>query len=239
MSSLRPFFSFYGAKWRAAPHYPRPEHDLIIEPFAGSAGYALRYPHQRVILCDDDERVAATWAYLLRVTPEEVRRLPLLGADDDVRDLPLPQEAKWLIGWWLNKGMTSPCHTPSKWMRNPLPGRLATYWGAGIRERIAQQVPAIRHWRIIHGSYHGFSAEPATWFVDPPYNNAAGARYRKSRIDYAHLSRWCRSLPGQVIVCEQAGADWLPFAHMMTAKTTDGPKRDGVSREVIWIKGAS
>jgi hypothetical protein len=33
---LRPFFGFYGGKWRdALKHYPPPEHDTIIEPFAG------------------------------------------------------------------------------------------------------------------------------------------------------------------------------------------------------------
>lgn len=32
MSDLKPFFYFYGGKWRAAPKYPRPEHDFIVEP---------------------------------------------------------------------------------------------------------------------------------------------------------------------------------------------------------------
>jgi hypothetical protein len=34
-SRLRPFFSFYGGKWRIARHYPTPKYDIIIEPFAG------------------------------------------------------------------------------------------------------------------------------------------------------------------------------------------------------------
>jgi hypothetical protein len=29
--------------------------------------------------------------------------------------LDVPQEAKWLIGFWLNKGTTSPCNIPGKW----------------------------------------------------------------------------------------------------------------------------
>lgn len=40
---LRPFFTYFGAKWRAAPHYPPPTHPTVIEPFAGAAGYALRH----------------------------------------------------------------------------------------------------------------------------------------------------------------------------------------------------
>ena len=30
-------------------------------------------------------------------------------------------------------------------------------------------------------------------------------------IDYARLADWCRALPGTVDVCENVGADWLPF----------------------------
>ena len=34
--TLRPFFSYYGGKWRSAvKHYPAPEFDQIVEPFAG------------------------------------------------------------------------------------------------------------------------------------------------------------------------------------------------------------
>ena len=33
-STIRPFFGFYGGKWRDAPkYYPVPEHDTIVEPF--------------------------------------------------------------------------------------------------------------------------------------------------------------------------------------------------------------
>src|SRR5690606_30076826 len=33
---LRPFFGFYGGKWRdTLKLYPRPEYDVVIEPFAG------------------------------------------------------------------------------------------------------------------------------------------------------------------------------------------------------------
>ena len=52
MTSLRPFWAYYGGKWRAAPRYPRPMHDTIIEPFAGAAGYSLRYPDRNVVLVE-------------------------------------------------------------------------------------------------------------------------------------------------------------------------------------------
>jgi hypothetical protein len=38
---LRPLFGLYGAKWRLAGRLPSPEHDDVVEPFAGSAGYSL------------------------------------------------------------------------------------------------------------------------------------------------------------------------------------------------------
>ena len=38
VAGLRPFFGYYGGKWRdAVKHYPEPAFETIIEPFAGSA----------------------------------------------------------------------------------------------------------------------------------------------------------------------------------------------------------
>lgn len=75
-SALRPFFTFYGAKWRSAPHYPTPTHGTIIEPFAGSAGYAVRWADRRVVLVDADPVIAGLWTYLTRVSAAEIRSLP-------------------------------------------------------------------------------------------------------------------------------------------------------------------
>ena len=48
---LPPFFSYVGGKRGLIECYPRPKHDVIIEPFAGSAGYACRWgAGRRVIL---------------------------------------------------------------------------------------------------------------------------------------------------------------------------------------------
>lgn len=40
--ALKPFWRYYGGKYRAAPRYPVPLHRTIVEPFAGAAGYSLR-----------------------------------------------------------------------------------------------------------------------------------------------------------------------------------------------------
>lgn len=69
-------------------------------------------------------------------------------------------------------------------------------------------------WSIVMGDYRDLPNKEVTWFVDPPYNNDAGLRYRygpSSIGDYDELARWCRSRKGQVIVCENVGASWLPF----------------------------
>jgi site-specific DNA-adenine methylase len=59
---------YYGGKWRAALRYPIPR-STVVEPFAGAAGYSLRWAQQGfrfdVHLYDLDERVAALWRYLV------------------------------------------------------------------------------------------------------------------------------------------------------------------------------
>lgn len=100
----KPFFTYFGGKYRAAPHYPKAVFDTIVEPFAGAAGYSLRYHRRRVILVDADPIIVGLWKYLIAVSPEDVRRLPLVGDDETVDNLDVCQEARWLIGFWLNKG---------------------------------------------------------------------------------------------------------------------------------------
>ena len=73
--NLRPFFCYYGGKWRAAPKYPAPEHDTIVEPFAGAAGYATRYPDRKVVLVERDPVIAGLWRYLTKVSPAEIERM--------------------------------------------------------------------------------------------------------------------------------------------------------------------
>lgn len=233
---LRPMFRYYGAKWRDAKRYPEPRHETLIEPFAGSAGYALRHWRRRVILCDLDEHIAATWRYLLRVLPAEILALPDIEDGQSVDDLDVPPEARVLIGWWLNCS-SAPRKTPSAWMmawRDRKPGSV---WSARTRERIARQVEQIRHWRFVQADYREIDhVGRATWFVDPPYQGM-GKHYRHGPqcLDYDALGAWCRGREGQVIVCENEGADWLPFDPLHYAKTSRVGKR---SAEVIWTNSS-
>lgn len=233
-SDLRPFFCFYGGKWRIARTYPPPEHDLIVEPFAGAAGYATRYADRRVLLVEKDPEIAALWAYLTRVSPEEVRRIPLLGHDQTVDDLRgAPPEAKSLVGFWLNKGSAAPRRRPSAWMRSST--RPKSYWSEEVRDRIASQLCAVRHWRVLHASYADAPDVEATWFVDPPYEGA-GMHYRSGRPDYAKLADWVRSRRGLTVACENDGATWLPFQPHAVAQANPSKHGGKRSREVVYVQ---
>ena len=98
-ASSGPLLSYYGSKFRAAPKYHEPQHDTIIEPFAGGAGYSLRYPWKRVILYDTYEPLCGAWEFLIQSSAQDIINLPLLEPNQKVDNLHICQEAKWLIGF--------------------------------------------------------------------------------------------------------------------------------------------
>lgn len=229
---LAPFWSYYGSKWRIAGLYPRPLHKTIIEPFAGSACYSLMYPEREVILCDSDPVVAGIWRYLLAAKESEVLALPVNIEHID-ETAALPQEARWLIGFWLGRARMRPALKSSTWARSHAheAAARARFWGPAARLRIARQLQAIRHWQIIEGRSQDLANRPACWFVDAPYQGYRGRSYRRNSraIDYVELGSWCISRCGQVIVCEAAGADWLPFERLTS---NNGMRGRGV--EMMW-----
>jgi 16S rRNA G966 N2-methylase RsmD len=83
------------------------------------------------------------------------------------------------------------------------------------KKRIANDLYKIRHWKIKQGDYRDIPNESATWFIDPPYQNG-GHKYTQGNgaIDFHRLAEWCKERQGQVIVCENTKADWLPFWRM-------------------------
>lgn len=236
---LMPFFTFYGGKFRAAKHYPGPQHYSIIEPFAGSAGYSVNHPGASVWLNDIDPVITGTWLYLIAASEKEILGLPDLEPGQTVDDLAVPQEARWLIGWWLNKGSASPKRRPSSFMLKHPAG--APYWGRGIRERIARQLPQIRHWVVTTGDYRELPDVEACWYVDPPYETAGKYyRYGSEGIDYAHLASWTLARTGQLIVCEADEADWLPFRPLVTIDGTEGRQKAHRARmETVYVREAA
>lgn len=224
------FFHYYGSKWRAVPRYAPPIEDLIIEPFAGSAAYALCYPRKKVWLNDLDPKIAALWEYLIAADKEEILSIPLVKDEIGLRRL--PPEQRILIGFWWGKALVQPATKPTGWLTEGKPLYEVQYWGAARRQRIAEQVGQIKHWKITQMHYEDLPNERATWFIDPPYDNTPGEAYvhGRSGLDYTALGRWCKARAGQSIVCENAGADWLPFEVLGEFKTA----RKRKSIEVVW-----
>jgi hypothetical protein len=234
-TKLRPFWRYFGAKWRAVSQgrYPQPLRDTIVEPFAGAAGYALHWPERNVILVERYHVVAEIWRWLIGASATEVRSVPLV---DDVDDLPstVAQGARWLVGFSMNAATTTPRKAISRSARllRDSGGRKFYGWTDALRERVAMQVDRIRHWQIIEDDYTAAPDVEATWFVDPPYQTPGHSYpHGPASINYAKLADWCRARRGQPIVCEQPGAGWLPFRRMPPAKS--GP-RTQLAEEAVW-----
>jgi hypothetical protein len=172
--SLNAFFLYFGSKSHLARRYPPPRQETIIEPFAGGASYAVRYHHRDVVLVEKDPVTAAIWRYLLGATAREILALPDLRASERVEDLVCTQEARWLIGRWIDYGAKAPASKRTPWATL----NEHTSWGRTVRARLAAQVGKIRHWRLIEGDYTLAPDIEATWFVDPPYEKAVGNMWK-------------------------------------------------------------
>ena len=227
--SLQSFFLYFGSKSQLSRYYPAPRFETIVEPFAGSAAYSVRHHHKRVKLFDKDPVVVGIWSFLLRSSARDILALPELELDQRVEDLDVCQEARWLIGRWIDYGAKAPASKRTPWTSDDEHEHRT--WGRTVRARLASQVDKIRHWTITEGEYFDAPELEATWFVDPPYQRG-GLQYTMSSagIDFARLGAWCRARPGQVIVCEERGAEWLPFRPFAEIRSV-GKNWTG---EVVW-----
>lgn len=279
-------FSYYGSKSKIVGCYPEPIYPTIVEPFAGSARYALRYgctPDVKVILNDLDSTIAGIWRYLIHeATPERIRSLPRLKVGERIDSIPcltkeeaalmgfsseigrstssvgamrkramvtgsraeydrwestrkkilerisnektpfITPEERDVIGFCSREGITTPAGSDTaRSVCSELPKDHPKYnpgvtGMASFVPRATSLVPSIRHWEIRREPYWRLPDVEATWFIDPPYCGPAGRAYRVNAINFEDLAEWCRSRKGQVIVCEGAGADWLPFRNLGT-----------------------
>jgi len=179
---------------------------------------------------EKNAKMASVWRYLIKATAKEILALPLIEYGQSVDDLKVNQEARILIGLNCNNGAASPSKRLSSWSKDNPNG----FWGEKYRQRVAQNVERIKHWMIIESDYSNAPDIEATWFIDPPYNNKAGSYYPTQVDDYQALADWCKSCQGQVMVCENEGADWLPFKPFMAVQANNSKNGGKISMEAIW-----
>ena len=217
-------FSYYGSKSKIVDYYPPPKHKRIIEPFAGSARYSLKYWQNDVLLLDKYDVIIKLWQWLQKCEPNDILKLPKLKQGQDIREYNLTDEETILLGFCAGLGGATPQYKVSKFADFDN-GNNKTY------KRIADNLHKIKHWEIKQGCYTDLENIEATWFVDPPYQ-FGGEYYKEStkNIDFTELSEWCKSRNGQVIVCENTKADWLDFLPVVNNKGTRTTK----TLEAIW-----
>lgn len=235
---MRPFFSYYGAKYTVAKYAGPPRRALLIEPFAGSAAYATRWAPQRVKLYDASPDICALWDWLIKCSEADVRALP--DAFEKFEEVAaLPRGASLLVRFWISKGRAEPSGALSPWYFQYRNANDCRVWGPAVKARIIEQKPHIAQWTIDHLPYWQVPLYDAHWHIDPPYSNHAGARYPFSEINFEHLAQWCRSLPGTVDVFENEGANWLPFSPLCNVVTSRGRRSGAVSKEALWRSDAA
>lgn len=214
-------FSYFGSNSKLVRLYPKPLYPRIIEPFAGSARYALRYHNRKVWINDVYPVIYDIWKWIVSATRDDVLKLPDLKLGDCLHDIELDPSVKNLMGFAVSAGCATPHWTATGYAYN---GQRDVE-SSKIKERLLNHVGKLLHWRVTNLDYKELPNVEATWFVDPPYQHM-GDRYVHHDIDFGHLGEWCRSRKGQVIVCEGDGfVDYrLVTDQNATGKVVDVPK---------------
>jgi hypothetical protein len=234
---MRPFFSYYGSKWTGAKHYGAPRHDLVIEPFAGSASYSTRWECKSVKLYDISQDICDLWSWLIGCSADDISRIPD-AFENYAQVFALDRGPQLLARFWISKGRAEPSGTLSPWYFQWRGESDCRVWGPAVKRRIIEQKPIIERWTVERKAWWEIDVEAAHWHIDPPYNNDAGRRYPNSSLSFSSLAAWCRGLPGHVDVCENVGADWLPFEPLYEVVTSRGRRSGAVSKEAVWSNTA-
>lgn len=221
-------FDYYGSKKSIVTRYQPPLYDVIVEPFAGSASYAVYYMTRRrntsAILCDKCHEVITAWEWIKEHAPQDIlaRELPRQG--EKTSDFFVKMASVSNAAFGCSK------MTVTERMAREMPR---------ILKRMARIQHIMGRISLIEGSYESLPDIEATWFVDPPYQvranssrngNGYAKGCRAEDINYERLGEWCMSRRGQVVVCEKDGADWLPFRRLCNASTSVNT----VMHEVVW-----
>ncbi len=235
-----PLFKWFGSKWSAAKHYPPPVHQTIVEPYAGGAGYSLRYSDRDVIVAESNHHVNSLWKWLIHeATEASIREIPInLPEGTDIREIGLNDGQMLLLKNWQRTNNVGNCWTISPWGNKP------GQWTENTRSRVSEEVHLIKHWHV--GSDDAFelmrtTENECTWFVDPPYQY--NYQYKTQPTDYEKLASCVHALRGQVIVCEAVcqktgqTPSWLPFVDFRRSVTSRRKRENNHhSRELIYTR---
>ena len=218
------FRYYFGSKTRLAATYQAPRHDVIVEPFAGAAAYSVFWLRERrdlrAVLIDSDWLVVDMWERLLAMSPADLWNYPLPIQGERVTD-PL-----YLCGA-VSSGSWGACHAGRSYQITEM---MAGAFPA-TRQIMAETLSLIKgRVEVTRGDYRVAPMNPATWFIDPPYQSDGEWYASGNDLDFGGLGEWVQGLPGQVIVCESQGADWLPFDPHRITNTI----RNTESVEVVW-----
>ena len=218
-------WSYYGAKTNIVDHYPPPKFDKIIEPFAGSARYALKYFDRDVLLVDKYDVIIKIWKWLQQCSPNDILGLPNLKYGDKVDSVNYDCiEARYLMGFLCGFSTSSPRKSVTiKLKQRP---NFINF----TKKKIAANLFKIKHWKVRRTSYEKIVNQEATWFIDPPYKKG-GDHYPcgSQDLSFDHLAKWARSRTGQAIVCECGAANWMDFKLMKSQRTNSG-----MQHELLW-----
>jgi site-specific DNA-adenine methylase len=243
---MKPFFSYYGSKYRLCQQgfYPAPSlGNVVIEPFAGSATYSVYHEPKRAILIDKDPVIVGIWNYLINASEKQISSLPTMG-DKHIYDFedalsklqPVEQN---LIGFWTAKARPQPSKSLGNWFTTYYKEKSCRVWNEYVKDRIIKQLPKIKKWQAILGDYdiaYGQSLDfkNQTYFIDPPYSGIAGRKYKHNKINYPHLKRWIEgNKQSQIIACENQNLTyrWADFN-----KTHEALNMRGKSKELAWVQ---
>jgi hypothetical protein len=206
--------------------YPKPLHDNIKEVFAGSAQYSLKYFDRDITIIDKNPKIVAIWKWLQFASEKDILGLPDIPANLDTNYLNLSEAERDFLGFQWNPGNAYPCRKIGNY-RNTDP----LYWKKQ-RAVLSVSLYKIKHWEICCGDYSNTeNTTKSTWFIDPPYQ-FGGNKYPfgVQKINHSHLRDWILSLKGQVIVCENAQANWMNFTPLVNIQGASNKP----STECIW-----
>lgn len=220
-------WSYYGSKSKIVDYYPPPKYGKIIEPFAGSARYSLKYFDRDILLVDKYEIVVKVWNWLQKCSYNDIINLPRLTKGMDIRTLSLSEDELNFVGFMAGVAQGCPRMIVSPFAAIHFEeSRQSKY------KTVADQLHKIRHWVIKQDSFENIPNDTATWFIDPPYQYGGQHQYKhgNKQLDFIKIASFCKERKGHVIVCENTKADWLDFVPL---KKIQGAA-NSFTTEAIW-----